>query len=349
MTRLSRIDAITIRAGARARAHLAREGLQAGDIAAIPAAAGGPKGLALIPLDKLLFGQWLGQSRVVLAGASIGAWRMAAAAQTDSVAALDRLAEAYLAQRYPARPSARQVSDQCQQIVRQVLGASPEWQPTRQLTVVTTRTRGLLAQRYSKARFGAAALANLGSRVRLGHFFERVIFSSDDASHLDPRDRFGAVQVPLHAANLSEALLASGTIPLLAEPVRDIDAAPRGLYWDGGMVDYHLAWPWNRLEQLVLYPHFVDHIVPGWLDKSLPWRRASGAALDNVILIAPSPAFLRTLPLGKLPDRRDFYRFGADHDARVASWRRALSECERLAEAFLEFCQRPDLARVRPL
>ena len=47
----------------------------------IPGAAGGPKGLILNPLDRYIFGHWLPQSQqtVHLLGASIGAWRMAAA------------------------------------------------------------------------------------------------------------------------------------------------------------------------------------------------------------------------------------------------------------------------------
>jgi hypothetical protein len=54
---------------------VARHGLRAADIRAVPAAAGGPKGLILNPLDRFLFGHWLtgpGPS-VHLAGASIGA------------------------------------------------------------------------------------------------------------------------------------------------------------------------------------------------------------------------------------------------------------------------------------
>ena len=40
---------------------------------------------------------------------------------------------------------------------------------------------------------------------------------------------------------------------------------------DGGIIDYHLHLPYHRAQGLVLYPHFIDRIVPGWLDKALPW------------------------------------------------------------------------------
>ena len=68
---------IDVRAGERARQHLADRGLSPSDIGCIPAAAGGPKGLALLPLDRLLAREWLAQATTLeLIGASIGAWRM---------------------------------------------------------------------------------------------------------------------------------------------------------------------------------------------------------------------------------------------------------------------------------
>jgi hypothetical protein len=67
---------LTFRAGPGARKHIAANGLAPEDIACIPAAAGGPKGLALIPLDKLLHRELLPRApSVELIGASIGAWR----------------------------------------------------------------------------------------------------------------------------------------------------------------------------------------------------------------------------------------------------------------------------------
>ena len=85
-------------AGPRARARLLEAGLRADDVRAVPAAAGGPKGLVLIPLDRLLFGHWLHRAGgiVHLLGASIGAWRMASACLGDADVALARLAEDYI-------------------------------------------------------------------------------------------------------------------------------------------------------------------------------------------------------------------------------------------------------------
>ena len=64
-----------LRAGPRALHHILDRGLAPGDIACIPAAAGGPKGLALVPCDRLLLQHgWLPEvSPVELIGASVGA------------------------------------------------------------------------------------------------------------------------------------------------------------------------------------------------------------------------------------------------------------------------------------
>lgn len=350
-------SSIVLRAGPRARELIAREGLNPTQVSAIPAAAGGPKGLALIPLDRFLFGEWLrpradGGVRW-LVGSSVGAWRMAAAAQEDPVAALERMREGYFGQRYPFKPTPEYVSAECAKTASAALGDA-HWRADHRLVVITARSRGLLREGGGAARFAAAALANAASRRQLGRYFERVLFqveahAGDEIRACVPPDPCGAEWVALSAANAPAALLASGTIPMLAAPVRSPEGATAGLYWDGGMIDYHLDWHWHRLPGLVLYPHFGERVVPGWLDKHLPWRTARGHHLDNLLLIAPSPALLASLPRGKLPDRTDFHHFGLDHGARVAAWTRALGECERMAEDFARFAADPDPKRLLPL
>jgi hypothetical protein len=167
----------------------------------------------------------------------------------------------------------------------------------------------------------------------------------------DPFDAFGALQVTLDDRNAEDALLASGSIPLVCAPVRDVAGAPPGDYWDGGLIDYHLLLPYSTGPGLVLYPHFVPYLTPGWLDKFLPWRKEARAHdwLANVLLIAPSPQFLARLPNGKLPDRNDFYRYGADHAARIRDWEGAIAECERFADEAMRFLEAPDPGDVQPL
>ena len=79
-------SSLAIYAGKKAKAHIAKNGLQAKDIRVVAGAAGGPKGLLLLELDKFIFGEWLPTSSqpVDLLGASIGAWRMATACSSKS-------------------------------------------------------------------------------------------------------------------------------------------------------------------------------------------------------------------------------------------------------------------------
>jgi hypothetical protein len=352
---------IVIRAGRRALERIRTDGIAPGDVAVVPAAAGGPKGLILHGLDCFVFGEWLPRAprERHLLGASIGAWRMACALERDPVAAFRRLAEHYAGQRYPAKPSAAQVSRVCGELVDAVIGdhaAEILGHPHHRLAVLTVRGRGALAQPRSRRAealgFALAAAANAAGRARLAGFLERVVFH-------DPRERlqwlgerFDAFHTrfsPLGPSNLRAALLASGSIPLVLEAVTGIAHAPAGAYWDGGIIDYHLHLPYPRDRGLVLYPHFVDHVVPGWLDKAFRWRRARGAWLDDMVIVAPAPEFLAALPNRKLPDRGDFKRYGLDHDARIRDWKRAIGESGRLAEAFARWVERPDPACVRPL
>lgn len=344
------------RAGARALAHLHARGLKPEDVSCVPAAAGGPKGLALIPLDRLLFGEWLRDNpRLELVGASIGAWRMAAASVSDAARALARVCEAYVGQVYSERPSPEEVSAGCRDLARAALDgqAAPAPRAGVTLSVLTARARGALAARSSRTAFLRAAVANALGRARLGRYFQRVVFEAGAPARLlaEAFDAFDLERVPLGAANAEAALLASGSIPLICAPVSDPPAAPPGHYWDGGVIDYHLLLPFARLPGVVFYPHFVPEVTPGWLDKQLPWRRGARGHpwLDNVLLVAPSRALLARLPGGRLPDRHDFYRFGRDHAARRRAWLQAIAECERFADEVRAWLERPRLECVQPL
>ena len=361
------MNALSFHAGPRALAHLREHGLRAADIAIVPAAAGGPKGLIFQALDQYLFGTWLAQAprERALIGASIGAWRMAAACHADPVAAFARLGELYVGQRYDtAKPSQQQIDDVCQQLLSDFIGGYENEvisHPLHRLHLLTVRgLRGLSAPAHRRAQltgFVAATLLNFASRERLAHMLERVVVSAGQGAPawLEPRfDNFTTHFSNLNAGNLGAALLASGTLPLIMKPVLGIENAPPGSYWDGGIIDYNLALPYSRVApgELVLYPHFSEHIVPGWLDKAMPWRRAARGAnrswFDNVLIVAPTPAFLRTLPRGKLPDRKDFKHYGLDHDARILNWKKAIGQGQALRDEFAAFAARPDLSRVKP-
>lgn len=340
-------SALRILAGPRARQHLRDHGLRPQDVRVIAAAAGGPKGLVLNPLDRFLFGSWLaGSSQPVhLIGASIGSWRMSSACMADPDKALAEMAEDYITQDYahaPGRsPAAAEVSRVFGQMLAARLGVRASevtFSQRLRLHVVTSRGRHLLHRQgpwRTMLGYAGAFATNALNRQWLGLWLERVIFS-------DPREAlpfaltdYPSRTVPLTAGNLVPAVLASCSIPFWLDAVHDIPGGPAGAYWDGGITDYHLHLPYAGMQQgLVLYPHFATQLVPGWLDKS--WKRRHGAtsALDNVVVLAPHPDWIRRLPNAKLPDRADFTTYRDDFDGRVKVWRRALAESQRLADEF---------------
>ena len=365
------MKALTFHAGPLALAQIGAQGLRAQDIAIVPAAAGGPKGLIFQALDQWMFGDWLPSAprERVLIGSSIGAWRMAAACQRDPVKAFARLGELYSGQRYTStKPSQDQIDEVVQGLLREFVRGHEDdivSHPHYRLHLITVRGKRALAapgHKYAEMRgFAAAALHNLASRDRLSHLMDRVVIGDVRARAPWLRasfDRFTTEFAALTRENLAAGLLASGTLPMLMKPVRDIPGAPPGHYWDGGIIDYNLALPYARMgeqepDAIVLYPHFSEHIVPGWLDKALPWRRAARGPnrswLDNVLIVAPSAAFLGRLPRGKIIDRSDFKHYGLNHEARILAWRQAMEEGERLRDAFAAFVEKPDIARVLPL
>ncbi|WP_296945391.1 patatin-like phospholipase family protein [uncultured Massilia sp.] len=365
------MHALTFHAGPAALAHIRAHGLRAQDIAVVPAAAGGPKGLVFRALDQWLFGHWFpgAQRERILVGSSIGAWRMAAACQRDPAEAFRRLGTLYSGQRYAStKPGQEQIDAVVQGLLGEFVRGHEDdivAHPHYRLQVLAVRGKRALAapgHRHAELRgFAAAALHNLFSRDRLARLMDRVVIGDVRAGAAwlaQPFDGFATQFAPLTKENLAASLLASGTLPMLMKPVRDIAGAPPGHYWDGGLIDYNLALPYGRIAArepgaIVLYPHFSEHIVPGWLDKAMPWRRAARGPnrgwLDNVLVVAPSRDFLAKMPRGKLIDRSDFQFYGLDHDARIQAWRRAMDEGERLRDDFAAFVARPDPARIRPL
>jgi hypothetical protein len=113
--------------------------------------------------------------------------------------------------------------------------------------------------------------------------------------------------------------------------------APAGNYRDGGITDYHFDLRFEHPQGLALYPHFFPYMVPGWFDKSLSWRWVKGGAMENTLLIAPSPAFVAGLPYGKIPDRDDFVKL--TEAERVRYWNGVVEAGKRVAEDFYELWQ----------
>lgn len=355
-------SALQVFAGPRARQHLRQHGLQPTDVRVVPAAAGGPKGLVLLPLDRFIFGNWLGACRqtVHLLGASIGAWRMAAACLPDADEALAQLGDDYIGQEYPhvpgRMPTAAVISQLFGQRIEERLGARALEilsHPQRRLHVFTSRGRRLLHRpgRISMpVGWAAAFAANAMGRRVLGGWMQRVVFSDPREPLPLPLDEYPTCLASLEAGNLARAVLASCAIPFALEPVHDVPGGPPGTYWDGGITDYHLHLRYAAMaDGLVLYPHFGSRVVPGWLDKLWRRRHRPTPALDNLVLLAPHPEWVARLPNAKLPDRGDFRSYGEDIAGRQRDWRRALAESQRLADEFAELVSRSSPVDALPL
>lgn len=349
---MSAYESLTLRAGPAALARIRRDGLRREDIRAVAGAAGGPKWLILPHFDRFLFGEWLDDQPVDLVGASIGTWRFAAACDgRDPAAAITRLEEAYIEQCYSTGAGREEITSVTRSILDRFLPpestAAVAAHPSRRLTAITVRARGAGgSERRGVQALGSAVAgtANLVSRRALGLAYERVLFQNPEASDLHlAGDWIPTRRVAVSADNVRDAVYASGSIPLHMAGARDPAGAPRGVYRDGGIVDYHIDQPLVD-DGLVLMPHFAENLIPGWFDKFLPWRQRPRHA-TNTVLIGPSRRFLARLPQGRIPDRKDFLRY-AGHDAeRIRDWRACAAEGERLADEFRRWLADPDPAR----
>ena len=348
-------------AGERALARLQRDGLSPDMVTGFAGAAGGPKWLALNHLDRAIFSHWLtplaSPSRFLI-GSSIATWRFACATQKHPEAAFQRFEEAYMAQRYSRKPTRREISDQARGILDHVLGEHGTEEilanDQRHLQVMTVLSRGPVASERAlplNVGLAAAGLTNLASRRALGTFFRRALFHHPVAQPAIPGSFDRTMQrIPLTGANLRHALLASGSIPSVMEAETAIPDAPIGVYRDGGLMDYQMDLPLDAAGGVILFPHYEARVVPGWFDKPLPWRRAHRENMRDVLVLAPSEDWLASLPNGRIPDRKDFYRYAGDDAGRTRDWQRATDATRALAEDFLETVTGGTLAsRLEPL
>lgn len=344
---------LTLRAAPGALALLRERGLRGSDVAVLPGASGGAKWLGIAGLDRYVFGTLLGRPRDTVLhgiGSSIGSWRLACLGQRDPLAALDRGHEAYIHhQRYSRHPSTAEVTRVLTACLDHLLGAHGVDEilshPSLRLHVITAEGHGFASQ-TTRVRLavalGAAAAANVISRRTLSWHFTRTLFhnAGDDSPFAGLRD-LPTRHRTFDASSLRAVLLASGSIPLLVDGVHIPGVS--GMHWDGGVTDYHLAFDYGAVNGLVLYPHFYDHLVPGWFDKSLPWRKR-GAVHDRLLLIAPSASFVASLPGSKIPDRRDFYAL-SDAD-RIARWEAVRARTVALGETLHELIETGRIADV---
>lgn len=324
-------------AGRRVREHILREGFRLEDYPTLIGAAGGPKWLVLYGLDRALAPRLaVAGRRYDLVGASIGAWRFAAYAQHDPAAALDRLLASYTRfEVFDDGPVDMNAvfAGYCRDLLgergAEEILASPHG--VLHVVVAWLRRRWL----PPLAGLGLAAGANaLSRRMLLRYGPERLVLSSAERA---PWEDWPARHVALTEANMAAALRASGAIPGFVSPVPDLVPGEAGFGVDGGIIDYHFDGALSTRD-FVLYPHFYPHLVPGWFDKPFRGRRILPGAVDNLLVIAPSPAFIASLPGGKVPDRNDPKRLGLAACQQV--WCQAADASRRLGEAFEEAFER---------
>ncbi|MDT9081658.1 hypothetical protein RSW80_26885, partial [Escherichia coli] len=60
----------------------------------------------------------------------------------------------------------------------------------------------------------------------------------------------------------------------------------------------------------------------------------------------PSQDYLQSLPLGRLPDRKDFTLKGLDQKQRIQMWNQCISESQRLGDELLEMVEKQHFAQV---
>jgi len=362
------MEILQYRAGARALEYLRRRGgLSPEDVSALVLPAIGPKWLVLYGIDRAIIRSGLLANaararRLLLFGASAGAWRGLAFTARDPARALDALRDGYVTQHFTAADSPDAISGAYRGLLRSVL--SPEdlthaaKHPDLDLAIATVRARGVLAsaqaRRMQAASLGAAALLNALGPHTQRMFFERVVFSTalrapfEEPMHPMISAAPGQV-LALTSENMLEAALASGTVPLYMQAVRDIPSAPKGLYMDGGFSDYHLNRHAPEPGISVLFLH-QRRIIPTWTDKFLPWRKPEREWLSNLLLVHPSEAFVKSLPGGKVPTRHDFKELVHQPQQRVERWRGVAERSEELGELFLRDAASGAIAsRAQPL
>lgn len=342
---------ICIRAGKRALEMIRDGGFRFDRVAAYVGPGVGPRWLAASGFDLTVLrsGSLGSKSRpVLLAGSSAGAWRFAAWLQPEPEKSYRRLLEAYIGIPCDRRSTPASLKRALQDVVNTYLedDAIPFAlaHDRYRLAVTTARAKNFAASEtpwVQKAGLALCYALNRLDRRHLFRFFERVIFYSGP---LPPpfcfRPGFRGRAVALTPVNFKHAVLASGAIPLVIEGVTDIYGAPRGVYRDGGVIDYHLAHEYAvRPDDMTLLFHHEERVIPGWLDKKIKGRKPRAEALDSLLVVYPSPQFVETFPGGKIPDRDDFLTFIDDPAGRILKWRSVVELCAPLGEEFLEQVQ----------
>ncbi len=352
-------DNISILAGSRAFEIIQDEGLDLSRVKVLAGASGSAKFLVLTGIDRVLISLFADRKDpLYLVGTSIGAFRMAAFCQPDPLKAIETLEREYIDQQYSLRPSKEEITLGTIKILDSYIDDSQIDgildHPFMRLNFLSNRCKGPLKTENLILQWlvlGLAAGVNLIHRRGLKLFFDRALFCSP--GKLPPFFIMNEFPMGIHTLtpqNFKAALLSSGSIPVAMQGVSNIAGIP-GVFMDGGILDYHLDLPFlpEDKDRLVLFPHFYETITPGWFDKGLN-RKPCPDHMKNVVLVAPSKKFVKTLPFGKIPDRKDFYLFKGNDQQRKMHWKKAVEQNKLLGDEFFEAVQSKKIKQiVKPL
>lgn len=358
---MSRSHSLDFYAGSAALAELQQHGLTQQSFSIMLGASGGPKWFVLYGLDKYLAGEFFKnrQSPLSMIGSSVGSFRAACFAQRQPVAAIDTLATRYIETSYRSKfVSPATVTESVRDIIDAMLGDDGIEAILDNLVFrphfIVTRAQGLAGSNNRLLQSAAllqSSRRNKRSRAELKRHYERIVFSPADTTlQISDPHALPTQNVALTQSNTRDALLASGSLPVIMQGIKDIPGAPAGTYLDGGIVDYHFDVRFTQSGEtdsgLLLYPHFSANLRAGWFDKKLS-RSVDPSHYDRVLLLCPSAKFISTLPQGRIPDRSDFTTY--DTQQRIQHWRTVTRLSEKLADEFAEFIEKPDWNRVRSI
>lgn len=276
---------------------------------------------------------------------------MAAWASDDDGDCYDQLIEEYIEQRYVGSPTPEQVSDVCRNYIARLFHHKRAGFAIAHPKLQLNFTTALLALENPSAGQTVRSLlravgSNFFGRDRLSKTFTRGLFSSlphpSNSSLIGGWDDIETFEVSLTVENFQRGLLATGSIPTVLQGESAIKGSPPGHHLDGGIIDYHFEL--KSPSGPILYPHFSDNPVPGWLDRFPPNRRLSAEAKQHLCLLLPSKQFLSRFPTGDFPNRHDFRRFS--NDDRIKLWRQTVELSNLVEKELLHCLEADDLTRI---
>ncbi|WP_286267461.1 patatin-like phospholipase family protein [Thalassotalea atypica] len=346
---------IEIYAGENAHKTILENGFSASMFNSFLGASGGPKWFTLFGLDQYVFGEFFKgrQQPLNIIGSSAGAFRAACFAQNDPVAAIKRLAYRYADTVYSDDAKPAEITQKGRELLDYVYGDNGTTEiinnPIFRAHFIVAKSNGLVAsERKALQLLGLTGsyLRNKISRPLLKAQYERFIFQPKSSTlDIQDPDNIPTTIIHLTEANIKDALMASGSIPMVMEGIPDISGCPSGMYRDGGIIDYHFDFDINN-DGLTLYPHFSSTIKAGWFDKSSS-RKVRAQHYKNTVLICPTQQFINSLPHNKIPDRTDFTKMSSQ--ARINYWYQVLEASERLGEAFRTFVDNQSIEMIKPI